>query len=255
MSLIILEPVRKRSIVSIDQYRPSLSHRSVWCSMTSLKGGMREAQFSWRIAAPCSYNSDQIRSNSASDVNKTKFLKIKTKTTGSKQRHFAYLTFKYPGKWTPLLISAVVEIKVYSAFHPSGAHKWSSHMGLADRKVCECNQGVEDHFFFPCTRYKDTLKQLLRNLCKKSWTDAGCNKRIATLVCYSSFGSVLLGRLEFRTKSRHSVRNVRLYHTDETSIDSNRIRSMKNTKKMYSQWIDFTTMTMRWGPTPSKGIQ
>ena len=114
-------------------------------------------------------NSDQIRSNSASDVNKTKFLKIKTKTkttTGSKQRHFAYLTFKYPGKWTPLLISAVVEIKVYSAFHPSGVHKWSSHMGLADRKVCECNQGVEDHFFFPCTRYKDTLKQLLRNLCK-----------------------------------------------------------------------------------------
>ena len=32
--------------------------------------------------------------------------KIKTKTTGSKQRHLADLTFKY--RWTPLLISAVV---------------------------------------------------------------------------------------------------------------------------------------------------
>jgi len=40
------------------------------------------------------------------------------------------------------------------------------HMGLADTKVFECNQGVEDvyHFFFQCTRYKDTRKQLLQSV-------------------------------------------------------------------------------------------
>ena len=44
------------------------------------------------------------------------------------------------------------------------AHQY--HMGLADTKVCECNQGVEDvhHFFFQCTRYKDARKQLLQSV-------------------------------------------------------------------------------------------
>ena len=53
------------------------------------------------------------------------------------------------------------------------AHQY--HMGLADMKVCECNQGVEDvyHFFFQCTHYKDTQKQLLQSV-QKSWTDVGC---------------------------------------------------------------------------------
>ena len=49
-----------------------------------------------------------------------------------------------------------------------------SHMGLADTKVCECNQGVEDHFFFQCTRYTKIHGSSCCSLCKKSWTDAGC---------------------------------------------------------------------------------
>jgi len=49
------------------------------------------------------------------------------------------------------------------------AHQY--HIGLADTKFCECNQGVEDvyHFFFQCTRYNDTRKQLLQSV-QKSWT-------------------------------------------------------------------------------------
>ena len=53
------------------------------------------------------------------------------------------------------------------------AHQY--HIGLAETKVCECNQGVEDvyHFFFQCTCYKDARKQLLQSV-HKSWSDAGC---------------------------------------------------------------------------------
>ena len=51
------------------------------------------------------------------------------------------------------------------------AHQY--RRGLADTKVCECNQWVKDvYHFFQCTLYKETRKQLLQFV-QKLWKDAG----------------------------------------------------------------------------------
>jgi len=96
------------------------------------------------------------------------------------------------------------------------AHQY--HMGLADTKVCECNQRVEDeyHFLFQCTRYKDTWKQLLQSV-QKSWTDARCKGlphwSVTLLLAPSYLGvfsseqshDILFAMFEYIRQTRHRL--------------------------------------------------
>jgi len=49
-------------------------------------------------------------------------------------------------------------------------------MGLADTKICESNDGIEDvyHFFFQCSRYSDIRTELKQEI-QVIWTDSGRN--------------------------------------------------------------------------------
>jgi len=49
-------------------------------------------------------------------------------------------------------------------------------MGLADNKICENNDGIEDayHFFFQCSRYSDIRTELKQEI-QHIWTDSGRN--------------------------------------------------------------------------------
>jgi len=49
-------------------------------------------------------------------------------------------------------------------------------MGLADTKVCDNNDGMEDayHFFFQCSRYSDIRTELKQEI-QRIWTDSGRN--------------------------------------------------------------------------------
>ena len=50
------------------------------------------------------------------------------------------------------------------------------HMGLADTKICESNDGIEDsyHFFFQCSRHSDIRTKLKQEI-QRIWTDSGRN--------------------------------------------------------------------------------
>jgi len=50
------------------------------------------------------------------------------------------------------------------------------HMGLADTKICESNDGIEDsyHFFFQCSRHSD-IRTKLKQVIQRIWTDSGRN--------------------------------------------------------------------------------
>jgi len=49
-------------------------------------------------------------------------------------------------------------------------------MGLADTKICESNDGIEDsyHFFFQCSRHSDIRTKLKQEI-QRIWTDSGRN--------------------------------------------------------------------------------
>jgi len=49
-------------------------------------------------------------------------------------------------------------------------------MGLADTKICDNNDGIEDayHFFFQCSRYSDIRTELKQEI-QSIWTDSGRN--------------------------------------------------------------------------------
>ena len=50
------------------------------------------------------------------------------------------------------------------------------HMGLADTKICENDDGIEDsyHFFFQCSRHSDIRTKLKQEI-QRIWTDSGKN--------------------------------------------------------------------------------